>query len=291
MVLEQIYPMELLKEKPKYAFLLGMAYTVFATLFALMLFPQDPALVIVGIVSILLLPSLYQLSTYHESEMRKHNAFSFWHVISDNKQFIKVYLYLFFGSFIVFALFSLFLPTLATNYVFKEQVAVMTGGAVQTAGGGYFSIPLFKDLFTHNLFVMGICFLLSLVAGNGAIFMIIWNASVWGTVFGVLGKTVAVYLQTHPAIIFSLILISVFPHVLLEISSYIIAVVSGTIISDAMAREKIVSKTFGRVLIHNVLLLLCAVAVLAIAMIVETYVLNNFTTYKTIIQLSTKAMI
>ena len=291
MVLEQIYPMELLKEKPKYAFLLGMAYTVFATLFALMLFPQDPALVIVGIVSILLLPSLYQLSTYHESEMRKHNAFSFWHVISDNKQFIKVYLYLFFGSFIVFALFSLFLPTLATNYVFKEQVAVMTGGAVQTAGGGYFSIPLFKDLFTHNLFVMGICFLLSLVAGNGAIFMIIWNASVWGTVFGVLGKTVAVYLQTHPAIIFSLILISVFPHVLLEISSYIIAVVAGTIISDAMAKEKIVSKTFARVLIHNVLLLMCAVAVLAIAMIVETYVLNNFSTYKTIIQLSTKAMI
>lgn len=291
MVLEQIYPMEFLKENPKYAFLLGMAYTIFATLFALMLFPQDPALVIVGIVSILLLPSLYQLSTYHESEMSKHNAFNFWHVLTDNKQFIKVYLYLFFGSFIVFALFSLFLPTLATNYVFEQQVAVMAGGAIHTAGGGYFSIPLFKELFVHNMFVMGICFLLSLIAGNGAIFMIIWNASVWGTVFGVLGKSVAMYLQTHPAIIFSLILLSVFPHVLLEISSYIIAVVSGTIISDAMAREKIVSKTFARVLIHNILLLMCAVAVLAIAMIVETYVLNNFTTYKTIIQLSTRALI
>ncbi|MBN1645338.1 stage II sporulation protein M [Candidatus Woesearchaeota archaeon] len=289
MVLEQIYSVELLKERPKYAFLLGIAYTVFATLFALMLFADDPALVIVGVVSMLLMPSLYQISSYYETKVKEH-AIGVWNVIRNNKQFIKVYLYIFFGSFIVFALFSLILPSLATNHLFKQQVSVMAGGAT-TTGGGYFSIALFKELFTHNMFVMAICFLLSLVAGNGAIFMIIWNASVWGTVFGVLGKNTAIYLQAHPGVIFLLIMLSVFPHVLLEISSYIIAVVAGTMISDAMAKEKILSKSFRRVLASNLLLLLCAVGVLAIAMIVETYVLNNFTTYKTIIQLSSRAIL
>jgi len=289
MVLEQIYSAEFLKENPKYAFLLGLAYTVFATLFALMLFSDDPALVVVGVVSMLLMPSLYQISSYYEAKAKKH-AIGILNVIINNKQFIKVYLYMFFGSFIVFALFSLILPSLATNHLFKQQVSVMAGGATST-GGGYFSISLFKELFTHNLFVMAICFFLSLIAGNGAIFMIIWNASVWGTVFGVLGKTVSTYIQAHPAIIFGLILLSVFPHVLLEMSSYIIAVVAGTMISDAMTKEKILSKAFGRILASNLLLLLCAVGVLAIGMIVETYVLNNFTTYKTIIQLSSRALL
>jgi uncharacterized membrane protein SpoIIM required for sporulation len=289
MVLEQIYSVDFLKENPKYAFLLGLAYTVFGALFALMLFGEDPALVIVGVVSMLLMPSLYQISSYYESRAREH-AVGVWNVVVNNKQFIKVYLYMFFGSFVVFALFSLILPSLATNHLFKQQVSVMAGGAT-AAGGGYFSLALFKDLFTHNMFVMTICFLLSLIAGNGAIFMIIWNASVWGTVFGVLGKTTATYLQVNPGIIFVLIMLSVFPHVLLEMSSYIIAVVAGTMISDAMAKEQILSKAFGRVLASNLLLLLCAIGVLAIGMIVETYVLNNFTTYKTIIQLSSRALL
>jgi len=289
MVLEQIYSADFLKQKPKYALLLGIAYTVFATLFSLMLFADDPALVIVGMVSILLMPSLHQLSSYYETKA-KEKAIGILNIIKNNKQFIKVYLYMFFGSFIVFALFSLILPSLATNHLFEQQVSVMAGGAT-TTGGGYFSIALFKELFTHNLFVMTICFLLSLIAGNGAIFMIIWNASVWGTVFGVLGKNTAAYIQAHPAVIFLLIMLSVFPHVLLEISSYIIAVVAGTMISQGMSREKIISKPFGRVLGNNLLLLLCAVGVLVIAMAVETYVLNNFTTYKTIIQLSSRAML
>ncbi|MBD3361383.1 hypothetical protein GF358_01175 [Candidatus Woesearchaeota archaeon] len=289
MVLEQIYSVEFLKKSPKYGFLLGMAYTIFAAMFSLMLFSEDPALVIVGVVSMLLMPSLYQISSYYESKAKQH-AIGVWNVLVNNKQFIKVYIYIFFGSFIVFALFSLVMPAMATNHLFKQQVSVMAGGAT-TAGGSYFSIPLFKDLFTHNMFVMTICFLLSLIAGNGAIFMIIWNASVWGTVFGVLGRNTAVYLQAHPGIIFFLIMLSVFPHVLLEISSYIIAVVAGTMISDAMTKENIMSKAFAKVLASNLLLLLCAIGVLAIGMIVETYVLNNFTTYKTIIQLSSRALL
>ena len=81
-------------------------------------------------------------------------------------------------------------------------------------------------------------------------------------------------------------MLSVFPHVLLEMSSYIIAVISGTVLSNALAKEHLLSRQFGKILGLNLLVLLFGIFVLVVAMLVETYVLKNFTTYQTIIQLS-----
>ena len=66
MVLEQIYPVEFLRKHPIYALLLGVGYTIFAMAFALLLFTNDPALVVVGITSLLLIPSLYQLLKFRK---------------------------------------------------------------------------------------------------------------------------------------------------------------------------------------------------------------------------------
>jgi len=154
------------------------------------------------------------------------------------------------------------------------------------AGGATWSMSLFWDLFLHNMQVLMLCFIIALIAGNGSIYMIIWNASVWGTVFGNLAKTTAVNLSANTAIVFLLIMLSVFPHVLLEMSSYVIAVISGTVLSNALAKEHIVSSHFAKILGLNFLVLLFAIFVLVVAMLVETYVLKNFTTYQTIIHLS-----
>lgn len=283
MVLEQLYPVDFLRRHPVYSFLLGIGYTIFAMAFSLILFSQDPALVVVGVASLLLLPSLYQLLKCRQYNGRETPKLFFWNVITDNFPFYKVYIYIFFGCFLMFALFSIILPVLASNHLFQQQLGVLTGGAA--SGGATWSWVLFEDLFYNNLGVLILCFVISLVAGNGAIFMIVWNASVWGTIFGMLAKGVAEYLQANSAIIFGLIFVSVFPHVLLEISSYIIAVISGTLLSDALAREKIVSKSFGKIFLHNLVLFGLAVLVLLIAVTVETYVLKNFTTYRFILQL------
>jgi uncharacterized membrane protein SpoIIM required for sporulation len=280
MVLEQLYPIEFLKEHPKYSFILSFALTVFGMFFAMAVFPQDPALVIVAVTSTLLVPSLYQFTSIQEEVHGKIE--SMVHIkewIQANKQLYKVYMYLFFGSFAVFAIFSMVLPTLAANQIFKQQLAVLTGGAT-------FSVGLFWNLFTHNMSVLMLCFIVSLIAGNGSIYLIIWNASVWGTIFGNLAKSAATNLSANTAIVFLLVMLSVFPHVLLEMSSYVIAVMSGTVLSNALAREKIISKKFGRILLLNLIVLAVAIGVLFIAMLVETYVLNNFTTYQRIIELS-----
>ena len=280
MVLEQLYPIEFLKEHPKYAFILSCALTVFGMFFAMLVFPQDPALVIVAVTSTLLVPSLYQFTSFQEEvHGRFESLINLKEWIRANKQLYKVYMYMFFGSFFVFALFAMILPTLAANEIFKQQLAVLTGGAT-------FSMGLFWSLFSHNMQVLMLCFLVSVIAGNGSIYLIIWNASVWGTIFGNLAKTAAVNLSANTAIVFLLVMLSVFPHVLLEMSSYVIAVMSGTVISQALVREKILSRRFGRILLLNIGVLLIAILVLFVGKLVETYVLNNFTTYQKIIQLS-----
>ena len=98
MVLEQLYPIEFLKEKPRYTFILSFALTVFATFFALLVFPQDPALIIVAVTSTLLIPSLYQFTTYEERLYGQLSGFNVKEFLIANKQLYKVYAYAFFVS-------------------------------------------------------------------------------------------------------------------------------------------------------------------------------------------------
>lgn len=273
MVFDKLYPPEFLLKRPSFSFLLGIGYTIIGIFLAIMIFPESPALIAIGIASLLFVPSLYNLTS--SAELTQKKQVSFWNVLKANFPMIKIYVFLFFGIFFTFVFFSIALPKLASYHLFEQQLAVLAGGATFTSG-------LFWHLFTWNLQVLFLCFIISLVAGNGAILFIAWNASVWGTVFGNLAKTAAVTLGGSSVIILILILISVFPHMFLEGLSYIIGTVSGTILSDGICKEKFFSKEMGKIIKYNALLLLLAIGVLLIACIVETFVLDNFETYRMI---------
>lgn len=278
MVFEQLYDADFLKQKPYYGFLLGVGYTILGLFIALMIFRDDPALIAVGITSLFLIPSLQQLSTSAEINERKtKNVRDFLRIILPN---FKVYLFIFFGIFFTFATFSMMLPSLAANHLFQTQLAIVTGQATN------FSMALFWDLFAWNLQVLGLCFFLSLIAGNGAIFFITWNASVWGTIFGNLAKTAASQAALNPLILFVLIILSVFPHTFLEGLSYITSTIAGTTLSDGVVRERLISKRMGIILKYNLILLLIGLGILALGMLVETYVLGNFSTYRKIIDIA-----
>jgi len=285
MVLEQIYDVNWLREKPFYGLILGLAYSIFGIGTAILIFPNDPALVAVTITSLLLMPSLYKLSKMEEKIETKAPSFNIKEFYYDNKDFIKIYLAIFFGILISFSIFSIMLPTLATNHLFREQLEVLKGNVAgsKITGNAHFNAGLFNDLLNNNIRVMLLCFALSLVIGNGAIFLITWNASVWGTIFGNLAKTAATAVEKDPYIYFALIIISVLPHMILEISSYIFATISGEVISQGIIKEKAFSKKLANIIIYNIVLLFVAFVVLILAALVETYVLGNFQTYQLII--------
>lgn len=278
MVFEQLYTAEYLKEHPKYGFLLGIGYTIIGLFLAIMMFKEDPATIAVGIIALFLIPSLHQLSTTAEISERKTPDIKTF--IMQVLPYVKVYVCVFFGIFFTFAGFAIFLPQLAAGYLFKQQLAIIAGKATT------FAWPLFWDLFTWNLQVLLLCFVLSLIAGNGAIIFIAWNASVWGTIFGNLAKTAALASAANPLIIFILVILSVFPHTFLEGLSYMLATTSGTVLSDGLVKEKIASKNMWVIFKYNAMLFVASLAVLFLAMIVETYVLGNFTTYRRIIEIA-----
>jgi uncharacterized membrane protein SpoIIM required for sporulation len=174
---------------------------------------------------------------------------------------------------------------LAANVLFRGQLSVIQGNAGLT-GGAIFTTSLFLDIFLNNIKVLIFCFLISLIAGNGAMLAIAWNASVWGTIFGTLAKNSAALSGANPWIFFALIMASVLPHTILEMLSYVLSTISGTTISEGFVVGKIKSSKFMNLVMRNLILLLVSIAVLALGGIVETFVLNNFDTYRTIIQIA-----
>lgn len=282
MVFEQLYSTEFLHKKPWYGFVLGVAYTVLSLFIAIIIWPNDPAVIAIGIISLFLMPNLFQLTRSEEITEGKLSSFKAF--IKETIPHTTVYVTIFFGIFFTFALFAIMLPKLAAGHLFKIQLDIVSGQAI--SGGAFFSTALFWDLFTWNLQVLGLSFFLSLIAGNGGIVFIAWNASVWGTIFGNLAKTAASVAVANPFVLFLLVIVSVFPHTFLEGLSYMLSAISGTTMSDGLVKEDFFSKKMWTVFKYNLILLLVAVGVLALGMIVETYVLGNFTTYRAIIELA-----
>ncbi|HLC32902.1 MAG TPA: stage II sporulation protein M [Candidatus Nanoarchaeia archaeon] len=278
MVFEQLYSPEFLHDHPSYGFLLGIAYTILSLFIALVVFPNDPALIAIALIALFLIPSLSRLTESDEAQETMTTGFKDF--LKNNVPHIKVYIAIFFGIFFTFAFFSIILPNIAASHLFGTQLDVVKGHAA------VFNKSLWWDLFTWNMQVLGLSFLLSLIAGNGAIFFIAWNASVWGTIFGHLAKTAAGATTANPFILFMLVIISVFPHTFGEGLSYMLSAISGTTLSAGLTREQLFSKGMWLVFKYNLLLLLISIGVLAVAMMIETYVLGNFATYRMIINLA-----
>lgn len=288
MVLEHIFPEEWLEKRGVYAFLLGVGYSILGILFASILFPADPALVAVAFISLLLLPELYKLFSIEERMEDRELKFTIKELYLDNKLFVKTYLMLFLGILLVFSSATMFLSTFQTNNLFREQLEMREIGSpgVVVKGPLTFSTDLFVSIFRNNFMVLFFCFLLSFLTGDGAIFLIVWNASVWGTIFGITAKNAAISSGANPLFYFAIIMIIVLPHLVLEALSYIMAATSGGVISKDVLLEKFDSDRFKEVFVYNFWLFIFAIGVLVIGALVETYVLDNIYVYAEIISKS-----
>ncbi|MBD3164274.1 hypothetical protein GF323_03675 [Candidatus Woesearchaeota archaeon] len=279
-MLEQLYPLKLIEKNNLYALLLGIAYSVIGIGLAVLLFPEDPALVAVALISIMFYPTINKLMKQEESIETEQKEFNFMVFLKDHRYVFMIYMLMFSGMLLTFSYFSLLLPKMASNHIFQNQINVMTGNAVAFEGG------LFRSLLQNNLIVMIVIFITAMLLGDGGIFLITWNASVWGTIFGNLAKTAAFNANQNPFTYFLIVIGIVSPHMLLEAFSYIVAATTGGVVSNAMIKEKLASKKFNNIATNTVISLAIALIILLIAVAVETYVLGNVEVYKTIIRQS-----
>ncbi len=274
MVLEHIFPEDWLEHKGRYAFILGVAYSTIGIIIASILFPGDPALVAVAFTSLLLLPELYKIFSIEERQEAIEQKVSFEALWRDDIDVARIYLFLFLGILLVYSIGTILLPGLQANTLFREQLEIRFGQGFAGSATALFSANTFFSLLSNNFMVLMACFFLALLTGDGAIFLISWNASVWGTIFGLTAKNAGLFAGHWPFLILGAIMVIVFCHMIIEALSYFLGAISGSVISKDVILEQFASERFWEVFSFNFYLFLGGLFFLLLGAAVETFVLT-----------------
>ncbi|MFH1438948.1 MAG: stage II sporulation protein M [Candidatus Woesearchaeota archaeon] len=266
MVLEQAFKARWLEKRPISAIFLGLIYAIIGILSAKMIFKSSTGLTSIGFISILLIPSLNRLLADEENVEIRENKFSFKMLFKDHRDIFEIYFFMFIGVFLAYAIFSLVMPEATILKMFGPQLKV--AGFTGKAFAGIFNADV-MGIMLNNLLVMVVCLILSLVYGAGSIFFLVWNASVWGAVFGYVAHTSLK--ESHPFVAFGIVMLPVLAHMITEALAYFTAAVSGGILSKAVMREDIFSEKFHHILSDALMILLIGFTLVVIAAIIEVH--------------------
>lgn len=139
---------------------------------------------------------------------------------------VKVYGAVFVGEVIAFSALAFFFPN-----AFGAQ-----NGAISAISGSATSIGPFFSILGNNIMVFGAILLLSAVIGSAGAFVLTWNASVLGVFFASLVRSLEngqdfLTCVPNPSPLCYL------PHAALEMTGFIVAGISGSLISAAVYRK------------------------------------------------------
>ncbi|MFC1769097.1 hypothetical protein ACFLZX_05020 [Nanoarchaeota archaeon] len=260
MVLEQYFKVGWMESKV-HALYIAVIYTLIGVISARLIFPHDVGLMSLAFISILLIPSLGMLLQLEENIEIREKKFSVKMLFKDHYDIIKVYFLVFFGSFLVFLLIGLLFPNALSGTLFFPQfrAANIVGSSI--------TLGIFKDIFINNSIVFIVAFLLSFIYGAGGILFLVWNASVWGIVFGFHARDLiysGLFEGFGPYFLF-------YPHLIIEGTAYLFAAVVGGVVSKAVLREELFSKKFNHLITDALLLLAIGIVLVVIAGVVEAH--------------------
>ncbi len=239
-------------------FVHALALTTIAVIAAFFLFPSE-----VGTVSTFLVS--FSLLTIFDFVLAKNRDDIWGQRQSPREANIELTFYLlsvFLGVFLVFLIIAVAFPRDLISQLFHKQ---LEGTATTLTAADALT---FAAIFKHNIVVLVVFFFFSLFYRTGTVFVLAWNASVWGVVFGT-----AAHNQAQGAWFFYLTA----PHLIAEALAFILASLSGLFLSKAVTKYKFVSKEFNQVLEAAAGILTAAIVVLVLAAFVETRLLALLT--------------
>lgn len=179
-----------------------------------------------------IIPSVYFLTVFikrqermDERDIAKHYEKGFW---ARHDKDVLIFLFYFFGLTFAFAVWAQALPagTFQIQLLEIQKIRTMTGNMMYGYAAGDEFITFFTIL-RNNLQVMGFAFVFSLLFGAGAVFIVVWNASILGVYVGRLSESVF-HIPGE--------MLSFLPHGIPEIAGYLLSGLAGSIISAAIIR-------------------------------------------------------
>lgn len=294
MVLESLISPEKAENKPGLLTFLGFIYTSLAMFLAYMIFKQYSSLFMVFLATIASMPLMYRLIKMEEEKDLTDTSEVI--LLKEHWKALSALMYLFLGATLAFVFWYAVLPSSTISVLFESQTSTIiaingrttelsqgsiTGNVVT---GSATSFNIFSKIFFNNVKVLLFCILFSFLYGAGAIFILLWNASVIGTAIGnfIRSNIAALAAQVGGAGIgayFSVVSIGLFKYVIHgfpEILAYFVGALAGGIISIAIINHDVATRKFEHVILDAADLMMLALVITFIAAILEVYVTPMF---------------
>jgi uncharacterized membrane protein SpoIIM required for sporulation len=280
MVLESLITPFKAEQKPGKLFLLGVIFCSVGIFLSLWIFKSQASLVMVFLTSMAALPLVFN-TVIMEEEKDLAGMEEKW-LLKEHGKALKAFVYLFLGSTVAFAFWYVLLSSNTINILFQTQTATINtiNGRITANMSFNANMGFFSKIFLNNIKVLIFCILFSFVYGAGAIFILIWNASVIGAAIGNFMRSelakaaqligfdrVAHYLQ-----VVGIGLLKYSVHGIPEILAYFIGGLAGGIIGIAIIKHDFGTTKFEHILLDSADLLLLSFGVLFIAALLEVFV-------------------
>ncbi len=228
MVFELLVSPHKAEREPWDLFLLAFLFVSLGVALRVFLPSLDGSAVVFAMVPAI--PLIWSLLVREEKEdeefHRKNRGFFDYHA-----NLIEIFGFFFLGAATAYLAWYVFLPTEVAKTVFESQIREIALVQQAVATGSAFKMGSFQFLFAHNLQVLGLMFLFSVLYGIGSIYLLLWNASVIGVFVGS---------RVHAEGLLGIItaILGLVPHGSLEIAAYFVASISGGILSVAISRHR-----------------------------------------------------
>ena len=196
-------------------------------------------------------------------------------LIKEHSKAIRALMWLFLGFVVAFSFWYIVMPDSAGqnfNFQIKTFCAInspshyancIEGHGVPAMTGAVTGASAFLSIFANNIYVLIFTILFSLAFGAGAIFILVWNASVIAAAIGIFAKGELAGL--------GLGLLRYMIHGIPEISAYFVGALAGGIISVAVIRKDLQGEGMWKILQDSLLLVIIAIIILVISALMEVY--------------------
>ncbi|MDP2666951.1 MAG: stage II sporulation protein M [Candidatus Diapherotrites archaeon] len=313
MVLETLLPSNVARERPHYMMLIAFLFAIVGMWLAYYVFPNSASILTLAFIVIAAEPVIRKTLMDEEDEEAKKpgSAATF---LGRHFDLIKMYSWFFLGLVLAYMTWYIILPSganggcLAGEYcgnfptqesVFAEQErqlqgighlrSELSGNVVATTGnvaqlprpGDFWGVAGF--LFQNNATVLLLAVFFSFLFGEGALFLIGWNASIIGTVMGKISSGVILTSTTNDIwTLFHALGYGIYqgigfiPHGIPEIGAYYIGAIAGGIISASIAKEAYKSHEFRTIAKDAAALIITAILLLVVAALIESWLWIGF---------------
>lgn len=268
------------ERRPWEMFFVGLVYATVSLLLVSFVFNSDSVLsrysgiLMVTFTVICTLPFMYYLIKLEENkdvEISKSGR-----LLKEHSKALSAFMWLFLGFIVAFSFWYIVLPN-STPTNFNAQIEVfcainspnnynycLNEHGISIATGNVTKTTLIMNIFANNIYVLIFTILFSLALGAGAIFVLVWNASVIAAAVGMFSKSSLINLPLG--------LGRYMIHGIPEIGAYFIGALAGGIISVAVIRRDLHGEGMWRILQDALTLVIIAVVILFLAALVEVFI-------------------